>query len=95
LTRPLEKRELVGIKEGHPQRELVFARVNDAGCVGLCLLLAPKLDIVMNKYSFEVGVRAFVRVQASNPDVTRKVVESVLGEHSSEEIELANKTITG
>jgi spore coat polysaccharide biosynthesis protein SpsF (cytidylyltransferase family) len=45
----------------------------------------------MNKYSFEVGVRAVVRVQGSNPDVARKVVESVLGAPGSQEIELANQ----
>ena len=45
----------------------------------------------MNEYSFEVGVRAVVRVQASNPDVARKVVESVLGAPGSQEIELANQ----
>jgi spore coat polysaccharide biosynthesis protein SpsF (cytidylyltransferase family) len=45
----------------------------------------------MNEYSFEVGVRAVVRVQASNPDVARKIVESVLGAPGSQEIELANK----
>jgi spore coat polysaccharide biosynthesis protein SpsF (cytidylyltransferase family) len=45
----------------------------------------------MNEYSFEVGVRAVVRVQGSNPDVARKVVESVLGAPGSQEIELANQ----
>jgi hypothetical protein len=45
----------------------------------------------MNEYSFEVGVRAVVRVQASNPDVACKVVESVLGAPGSREIELANQ----
>jgi spore coat polysaccharide biosynthesis protein SpsF (cytidylyltransferase family) len=45
----------------------------------------------MNEYSFEVGVRAVVRVQASNPDVAREVVESVLGAPGSQEIELANQ----
>ena len=45
----------------------------------------------MSEYSFEVGVRAVVRVQASDPDVARKVVESVLGAPGSQEIELANR----
>ena len=45
----------------------------------------------MNEYSFEVGVRAVVRVQASNPDMARKVVDSVLGSPGSQEIELANQ----
>ena len=45
----------------------------------------------MNEYSFEVGVQVFVRVQASEPEVARKVVESVLGAPSSQEIELANQ----
>jgi spore coat polysaccharide biosynthesis protein SpsF (cytidylyltransferase family) len=45
----------------------------------------------MNEYSFEVGVRAVVRVQGSNPDAARKVVESVLGAPGSQEIELANQ----
>jgi hypothetical protein len=45
----------------------------------------------MTEYSFEVGVRAVVRVQASDPDVARKVVESVLGAPGSQEIELANR----
>ena len=45
----------------------------------------------MNEYSFEVGVRAVVRVQASDPDAARKVVESVLGAPCSEEVELINQ----
>ena len=45
----------------------------------------------MNEYSFEVGVRAVVRVQASDPDAARKVVEAVLGAPGSQEIELANR----
>ena len=48
----------------------------------------------MTEYSFEVGVRAVVRVQASDPDAARKVVESVLGAPSSQEIKLANQTTT-
>ena len=49
----------------------------------------------MNEYSFEVGVRAVVRVQASNPDEARKVVETVLGAPGSQEIELANRNNQG
>jgi spore coat polysaccharide biosynthesis protein SpsF (cytidylyltransferase family) len=45
----------------------------------------------MNEYSFEVGVRAVVRVQASNPDVARQAVESVLRAPGNQEIELANQ----
>jgi spore coat polysaccharide biosynthesis protein SpsF (cytidylyltransferase family) len=45
----------------------------------------------MNEYSFEVGVRAVVRVQASDPDAARKVVESVLGAPCSQEVELVNQ----
>ena len=49
----------------------------------------------MKEYLFEVGVRAVVRVQASDPDAARKVVESVLGAPSSQEIELANQNNRG
>ena len=49
----------------------------------------------MTEYSFEVGVRAVVRVQASDPDAARKVVESVLGAPSSQEIKLANRNNHG
>jgi hypothetical protein len=49
----------------------------------------------MNEYLFEVGLRAVVRVQASNPDVARKVIESVLGAPGSQEIELANRNNQG
>ena len=49
----------------------------------------------MTEYSFEVGVRAVVRVQASDPDAARKVVETVLGAPSSQEIELANRNNQG
>jgi hypothetical protein len=49
----------------------------------------------MNEYSFEVGVRVVVRVQASEPDAARKVVESVLGSPGSQEIELANRNNQG
>ena len=49
----------------------------------------------MNEYSFEVGVRAVVRVQASDPDAARKVVETVLGAPGSQEIELANRNNQG
>ena len=44
-----------------------------------------------DEYLFEVGVRAVVRVQASSPDVARKVVETVLRAPGSQEIELANR----
>jgi hypothetical protein len=53
------------------------------------------MDTSMHEYSFEVGVRAVVRVQASNPDVARKVVETVLGAPGSQEIELANRNNHG
>ena len=49
----------------------------------------------MNEYSFEVGLRAIVRVEASNPDLARKVVESVLGAPGSHEIALANRNNQG
>ena len=49
----------------------------------------------MNEYSFEVGVRAIVRVEASNPDLAPKVVETVLGAPGSQEIELANRNNQG
>lgn len=49
----------------------------------------------MNEYLFEVGVRAVVRVQASDPDAARKVVETVLGAPGSQEIELANRNNQG
>ena len=47
----------------------------------------------MTEYSFEVGVRAVVRVQASDPDAARKVVESFSA--GSQEIELANRNNQG
>ena len=49
----------------------------------------------MNEYHFEVGMRAVVRVQASNPDVARKVVDTVLGAPGTREIELANQNNHG
>ena len=49
----------------------------------------------MNEYSFEVGLRAVVRVQASDPDEARKVLVSVLGAPGSQEIELANQNNRG
>jgi hypothetical protein len=45
----------------------------------------------MNEYSFEVKLRAFVRVRASDKNEASKVVESVLGAPSSMEIGLANE----
>jgi hypothetical protein len=44
-----------------------------------------------DEYSFEVDVRALVRVQASEPEMAHKVVESVLGAPGSQEIELAKQ----
>lgn len=55
----------------------------------------PKKHRSMTEYSFEVGVRAVVRVQASDPDAARKVVESVLRAPGSQEIELANRNNQG
>ena len=49
----------------------------------------------MNDYLFEVGVRAIVRVEASSPDLARKVVNSVLGAPGSHEIALANRNNQG
>jgi hypothetical protein len=49
----------------------------------------------MNDYLFEVGVRAIVRVEASTPDLARKVVNSVLGAPGSHEIALANRNNQG
>jgi hypothetical protein len=45
----------------------------------------------MNEYSFEVRLRTVVRVRATSKDEASKVVESVLGSPSSEEIRLANE----
>lgn len=45
----------------------------------------------MNEYSFEVKLRAFVRVRASDKNEASKVVELVLGAPSSMEIGLANE----
>jgi hypothetical protein len=45
----------------------------------------------MNEYVFEVKLRAVVRVRATEEDVARKVVSSVLGSPGSLEIELANQ----
>ena len=45
----------------------------------------------MNEYAFEVKLRAIVRVRASNEDLARKVVPSVLGSPGSVEIGLANQ----
>ena len=64
----------------------VIVRVNDLPHSG---------NPIMNEYSFEVGVRAVVRVQASDPDTARKVVETVLGAPGSQEIELANRNNQG
>jgi hypothetical protein len=64
----------------------VIVRVNDLPHSG---------NPIMNEYSFEVGVRAVVRVQASDPDAARKVVETVLGAPGSQEIELANRNNQG
>jgi hypothetical protein len=45
----------------------------------------------MKEYSFEVRLRAVVRVRASSKDEASKVVESVLGSPSALEIGLANE----
>ena len=47
----------------------------------------------MNEYSFEVKLRAFVRVRASDKNEASKVAELVLGAPSSLEIGLANENI--
>jgi hypothetical protein len=49
----------------------------------------------MNEYAFEVRLRASVRVRASSKEEASKVVESVLGSPSSEEIGLANQNNAG
>jgi hypothetical protein len=69
--------------------------VGGADCVGSSISPALKGHPSMNDYSFEVGVRAIVHVEASNPDLARKVVESVLGAPGSQEIELANRNNQG
>lgn len=50
---------------------------------------------VMNEYAFEVRLRAVVRVRASNEELARKVLPSVLGAPGSLEIELANRNNAG
>jgi len=45
----------------------------------------------MNEYAFEVKLRAFVRVRASDKNEASKVAELVLGAPSSLEIGLANE----
>jgi hypothetical protein len=50
---------------------------------------------MMNEYAFEVRLRAVVRVRASDEDVARKVVPSVLGAPGSLEIDLANQNNAG
>jgi hypothetical protein len=45
----------------------------------------------MNEFVFEVKLRAVVRVRATEEDVARNVVSSVLGSPGSLEIELANQ----
>jgi hypothetical protein len=45
----------------------------------------------MKEYSFEVKLRAVVRVRASSKNAASEVVESVLRAPSSEEIGLANE----
>ena len=49
----------------------------------------------MNEYSFEVGVRAVVRVQASDPDVARKVVNQFSEHRAARKSNWPIKTITG
>jgi hypothetical protein len=46
---------------------------------------------LMNEYTFEVRVRAVVRVRATDEEVARQVVPSVLGPPHSLEIGLANE----
>ena len=46
----------------------------------------------MNEYSFEVGLRAVVRVQASDPDAARKVFPEHLAARKSN---WPTKTIAG
>jgi hypothetical protein len=46
---------------------------------------------MVNEYIFEVQLRAVVRVRATNENVARKVVPTVLGSPGSVEIELANQ----
>lgn len=48
-----------------------------------------------NEYSFEVGMQALIRVQASDPNAARKVLESVLGAPGSRDLELANENNHG
>ena len=45
----------------------------------------------MNEYTFEVRLRAVVRVRAENEELACKVVSSVLGAPGSVEIRLANE----
>jgi hypothetical protein len=49
----------------------------------------------MKEYSFEVRLRAVVRVRASSKEQASKVVESVLGAPGADEIGLANKNNVG
>jgi hypothetical protein len=45
----------------------------------------------MNEYIYEVRLRAVVRVRATDEEVARKVVSTVLGSPGTVEIELANQ----
>jgi hypothetical protein len=45
----------------------------------------------MNEYVFEVKLRARVRVRATDEDVARKVIPSVLGAPGTLELDLANQ----
>jgi hypothetical protein len=45
----------------------------------------------MNEYVFEVRLRARVRVRASNEEVAKNVVPSVLGAPGTLELDLANE----
>jgi hypothetical protein len=54
-------------------------------------LLSVAKGINMNEYVFEVKLRAVVRVRATDEDIARKVIPSVLGASGSLEVDLANQ----
>ena len=49
----------------------------------------------MNEYTFEVKLRAVVRVRAASSGEASKVVESVLRSPGNRELELANESNAG
>jgi hypothetical protein len=49
----------------------------------------------MTEYTFEVRLRAVVRVRASSEELARKVIPSVLGAPGTVEIGLANQNNAG